>query len=117
MNKSTFESEMRRAQTMATLERPDYWAGYQRGLRRKYHGESFGTDQEHELWLSLGDDLDKTRAERGRGYRDAFSPSTVRYHDPDMPQELHRKIKAAAAASGKPLKIWVREAIREKLSR
>ena len=51
------------------LENIDYWAGYQRGLRRAFHGERFGTDAEHQLWLSLSDD----RAELGRGYRDGLT--------------------------------------------
>ena len=44
MNKQFFEHEMGKAQAMRTAgDRPDYWAGYMRGLRRKYHGENFGT--------------------------------------------------------------------------
>jgi hypothetical protein len=69
-----FESEMNRARIMKSVEpqKSEYWMGYERGLRRAHHGESFGTDAEHELWLSLADDLDDSRAQRGLGYRDGL---------------------------------------------
>ena len=55
-------------------EDPYYWEGYQRGLRRAYYGEVFGTEEEHNLWLSLADDeVDESRRERGRGYRDGLA--------------------------------------------
>jgi hypothetical protein len=64
---------MNKAKAMITVgDRPEYWAGYQRGLRRKFHGENFGTSSEHELWLTLIDDIDESRAERGKGYRDGL---------------------------------------------
>lgn len=58
--------------------RPDYWRGFQRGLRRGFHGEIFGTDGEHELWLRLADDGDdeETR-DRGRGYRDGLRACAI----------------------------------------
>ena len=75
MERDKFESEMFRARAMAsTGDRPDYWQGYQRGLRRRFHGEKFGTDEEHVLWMSLADDSDPARAERGEGYRDGYVP-------------------------------------------
>lgn len=46
-----------------------------------------------------------------------YQGQKIRYHDNDMPMYLHRRIKTAAAASGKHLKAWVREALEEKLSR
>jgi len=49
----------------------DYGAGYQRGLRRLYHGDNFGTEQEHLQWMDLGTEGD-LREELGRGYRDGF---------------------------------------------
>ena len=51
----------------------DYWHGYQRGLRRGYLGQLFGTDAEHQAWMRLADDgADKPSRERGRGYRDGL---------------------------------------------
>ena len=72
MDKKTFEHEMTRAKTFHDLgEKTDYYRGYMRGLRRKYHGEKFGTDAEHEQWMSLIND--PHRAGMGQGYRDGFS--------------------------------------------
>jgi hypothetical protein len=52
----------------------DYWHGYQRGLRRGYMGQLFGTDAEHKLWLRLADDgPDRASRDRGRGYRDGLA--------------------------------------------
>ena len=56
---STFASLLRRADTLRRLEsnpiREAWWVGYMRGLRRAHHGENFGTQAEHEMWLSLGE--------------------------------------------------------------
>ena len=82
MESAFFEHEMAKAKAFITVgERPDYWAGYQRGLRRKFHGENFGTYDEHELWMGLSDDLDLSRAEKGKGYRDAYVPSYCTQND------------------------------------
>lgn len=48
-----------------------YYSGYIRGLRRLYHGKTFGTELEHKFWMSLC--YDKTRWEMGRGYRHGFA--------------------------------------------
>ena len=70
MDRQTFEKQMSKARIFASAgDRPDYWKGYKRGLRRAYHGENFGTDAEHNLWLPLADETDATMAERSRGYR------------------------------------------------
>ena len=71
MDQEAFEREMMRAKSMEKHGGyPDYWQGYQRGLNRLFHG--IGTDAEHEFWMSLTDDSNHYRAERGRGYRDAL---------------------------------------------
>ena len=46
-----------------------WWTGYMRGLRRAHHGERFGTDAEHSLWLNALHDPNPNRAALGRGYR------------------------------------------------
>ena len=72
MNEQTFKLEMTKAMKFLDLgENKEYWRGYIRGLRRNYHGEDFGTLEEHKKWLSLIDD--KSRKELGRGYRDALA--------------------------------------------
>jgi len=73
MKNSTFTTLMRRADTLRKLEhdpiRSEWWSGYMRGLRRSHHGENFGTQAEHELWLSALESNDPQRAALGRGYR------------------------------------------------
>ena len=80
---SNFASLMRRADTLRRIE-PDpilaeWWAGYMRGLRRAHHGERFGSEAEHELWLSAAESSDPMRAALGRGYRDGL---TLTMRDP-----------------------------------
>lgn len=57
----------------------EYWFGYQRGIRRLQHGESFGTDAEHDLWMSLANEHggDDSRKYRGLGYRAGFAGMTI----------------------------------------
>lgn len=79
MKESEFVSKMLYAESMKKLDdRPDYWDGYRRGLRKRYHGDNFGTIEEHEKWLSLINDRDVSRSERGRGYRDGIAEVTIR---------------------------------------
>lgn len=74
MNESRFLSLMTKARMFSSRgEHADYWHGYQRGLRRGFQGELYGTEAEHKLWLCLADEgLDQASRERGRGYRDAL---------------------------------------------
>lgn len=69
MKKRFFENEMQRAEAKNS-ESPDYWSGYQRGLRRRFHGEDFGTDAEHKKWLTA--DGDESRRQESQGYRDGY---------------------------------------------
>lgn len=75
MDESRFLLLMKKARAYSYLAGDaDYWHGYQRGLRRGFHGELFGTDADHQLWLRLADDgADEASRERGRGYRDGLS--------------------------------------------
>ncbi len=68
MDRSVFEQNMNYAKTMHSIgEQSEYWNGYMRGLRRRYHGENFGTEEEHQLWLTAnGDD---THDQRSAGYK------------------------------------------------
>lgn len=75
MVESDFQSRLRRAQLVLSItddqSRKEYLTGYMRGLRRAYHGEAFGTEDEHCRWLNLGDD--PGREDLGRGYRDGIA--------------------------------------------
>jgi hypothetical protein len=61
-----------------------------RGLRKHYHGDNFGTEAEHKMWLSLYDaENDITRKMRGYGYKSGYAGDNI--------QEAIKKIQ------------WVRE--------
>lgn len=68
MDETRFKTLARRARLLTS----DYGSGYMRGLRRHYHDDKFGTNDEHQKWLSLGRKGD-LRAELGRGYRDGLA--------------------------------------------
>ena len=71
MDEEKFKHEMSRSKISWDVDdNKDYWRGYMRGLRRRFHGENFGTLEEHEKWMSMVDDVH--RKELGQGYRDGF---------------------------------------------
>lgn len=61
MDETTFTTLLRRAKKL----RGDYGVGYQRGIRRLYHGTSFGDQKEHDAMAADPGEL-------GRGYRDGI---------------------------------------------
>ena len=81
---SNFASLLRRADTLRRHEsdpiRAAWWAGYMRGLRRAHHGESFGSEAEHQLFLSASGDAAPDRAALGRGY---VAGLTMTMREPD----------------------------------
>lgn len=81
MNQIRFLMLMEKARKSSHLgERPDYWHGYQRGLRRGFQGELFGTDDEHARWVRLADDgVNHASRERGLGYRDGLNAFAAAY--------------------------------------
>jgi DNA-binding transcriptional regulator YiaG len=72
LKKSLFDIEMTKAEVMGGVERAAYWTGYKNGLQRRFHGETFGTQEEHERWLNVAADGDEEKMEQGRGYRDGY---------------------------------------------
>jgi hypothetical protein len=89
MDRSQFELVMRKAKTMQSLDsdRSDFWAGFQRGLRRQFHGENFGAAEEHEKWMALVSD--ETRHNLGLGYRLGFHYGEI---PADNPGEIRRML-------------------------
>jgi hypothetical protein len=76
VTKEIFEHEMGKANTFASLgERLCYWEGYQRGLRRAFYGDVFGSQEDHERWMTFADDdkANEFQRERGRGYVDGLA--------------------------------------------
>ncbi len=73
MTEGEFTSRIAQAEAMGALsDRPGYYEGYARGLTRRFRGPQFGNLQEHEQWLAFLNDWDRTKADRGRGYRDGL---------------------------------------------
>lgn len=66
MTKADFEHNLSGADVFRKLAEPGeeaYWGGYQRGLRKNFHGVNFGTAEEDVQWSGRADLL-------GDGYRD-----------------------------------------------
>ena len=72
MNQETFARNLTAAQTFRDLSptvlSADFWTAYMRGLRRKYHGNTFGTKHQHDLWRLSAHSDDPQRRARGEGY-------------------------------------------------
>ena len=82
MTEHEFQHNARAAETLRHLaQEPDeqeFWTGYVRGLSRNYHGEQFGTTEEHALWMATADSDDQGRRMTRLGYRAGFEGLTVR---------------------------------------
>ncbi|MBP8961222.1 hypothetical protein KBG31_03300 [Patescibacteria group bacterium] len=66
MDRRTFEENMVVATLLGKTSNNAYWRGYQRGLRRLYHGNNFGTDEEHAVWITSVEEC-------GNGYRAGYA--------------------------------------------
>jgi hypothetical protein len=72
MDEATYRGLLLRAKTMQMAnDRPSYWDGYIRGLRRAHYGDRYGTAENHRKWLALRGDA--AREEMSSGYRDGFA--------------------------------------------
>jgi len=74
LNQEQFNSQMLYAQTQRDLgiDNKEYWTGYMRGLRRGFHGDNFGTPQEHQTYWEAFNSADPDRKQLGTGYRDGI---------------------------------------------
>lgn len=80
---SQFPNLLRRAETLRRHEtdpgRESWWVGYLRGLRYAHaleHGQRFGTEVEHRLYLAATDSTDPLSAALGSGYRAGLTLTT-----------------------------------------
>lgn len=78
MERSTFKSVLGLAKSLekAHAENKDYrrsefCRGFRRGIRRLFHGENFGTDEEHNKWMNCADG--EYRKQLQAGYRTGFN--------------------------------------------
>jgi DNA-binding transcriptional regulator YiaG len=90
LKKTLFDIEMTKAEVMGGVERPAYWAGYKNGLQRRFHGETFGTRQEHDRWMDAAGAEDEEISEQSRGYRDGYL-GVVDLQDPANGIQILRK--------------------------
>lgn len=81
---------MTKAEVMEGVEKPAYWKGYRQGLKRRFHGETFGSDAEHEQWMAQAQCDDTETRERGQGYRDGYL-GVVDFQDPANGIQILRK--------------------------
>lgn len=104
---------MTKAEVMGDLERADYWTGYKNGLQRRFHGDAFGTQQEHERLMSATAAGDEGQDEQCRGYRDGYL-GAVDLQDPANGIQILRKwrgwsvdqLAAMARVSPERVKDW-----------
>lgn len=72
MNETKYRNLLLRAKSMQLVnDRPNFWEGYIRGLRRAHYGDRYGTAANHNRWLTLGGDV--AREEMSHGYREGLA--------------------------------------------
>ena len=113
MDKNEFQSLLRMAKSFYELDhdRSDFWRGFQRGLRRLYHGENFGTVEEHEKFLNCRDG--EYRKQLQAGYRAGFYRDDIQINGRDDIQPFRRllawsvsDLAEAAAVSPRTVEGW-----------
>ena len=97
MNEKQFRSLMGMAKSLKSVDsgRADFWSGFQRGLRRLYHGENLGTPEEHEKFLNCRDG--DYRRDLQTGYRAGFYRDEVRIESESDIQSLRKLLGLSVA--------------------
>lgn len=103
MTESEFQHNMAGANSLRSFSdspSSDFWDGYARGCRRNYHGENFGTSDEHTLWLSLiHETRDPQRRFRGLGYQCGLNGTPIADAMKHCQQAVIRSESAATLGS------------------
>lgn len=103
MTEQEFQRNVTGAESFRSLSGlPDvyYWEGYTRGIRRHYHGEQFGSSDEHSPWLSLATETgDDQRRFRGIGYLAGVDGLPISEAIRHLQSTVAKSIAAAAAGS------------------
>lgn len=81
MTKAQFDLEIARASSMILCDTKNinYWVGYDRGAKKAYHGERFGTAIQHAIYCEMKYYVDPQIQEIGNGYRDGLSGTPRKY--------------------------------------
>ncbi len=104
MNQEEFEYNISRAEEFHRLSTGleiYFWEGYLHGLRRHFHGDRFGTDSNHILWLNLKtENHDFSRKYRAVGYSTGFEgiPVSEAIHRYEKIQRRQRRIFSGGSA-------------------
>ena len=90
MTEKQFQSLLGMAKSLQLLDhnRADFWRGFQWGLRRFYHGENFGTNEEHEKFYNCRDD--EYRRDLQTGYRAGYHYNDLKIDDQNDVQTLRQ---------------------------
>lgn len=103
MTEQEFQHNARGAEYLRRLsETPDvyFWEGYLRGVRRHYHGENFGTADEHAMWMNSAHETRyQQRRFRGLGYQCGFEGTAIATAMKQCQQAVSRSESAAALGS------------------
>lgn len=106
---TSFASLMRRADDLLRGEddpvKAEWWHGYKRGLRRAHHGDSFGTQTEHQLYLDAAESDDPLRQARGKGYAAGLTM------EPRQPPYSASERAARYKASGRQIACVIRDPV------
>jgi DNA-binding transcriptional regulator YiaG len=113
LKKTLFDIEMMKADVMVGVERTAYWTGYINGLKRRFHGETHGTQEEHAKWMAAAADGDEVQKEQSLGYRDGYL-GAVDLQDPANGIAILRKwrgwsieeLAAKAGVSPERVRLW-----------
>jgi len=97
MDEKYFRSLMSMAKSLQSVDpdRSDFWQGFQRGLRRLYHSEDFGTLEEHEKWMNCRDG--EYRRDLQTGYRAGFYRDQLKIDNPGDVQSLRKLLGLSVA--------------------
>jgi len=82
LTQQEFQSRARAAKTLSHSgndagQANCFWNGYIRGLGRNYHGDNFGTAEEHGAWIAAAGFEYMTLKFRGYGYQAGFEGNTI----------------------------------------
>lgn len=86
---------MARAFQRVDPDRADFWQGFQRGLRRLYHGEKFGTSDEHQKFLNCRNG--EYRRDLQTGYRAGYYRDQLQLHSQQDVQSLRKLLGLSTA--------------------
>ena len=98
MEENKFKNLIALAKSLQELDpdRSDFWKGFQRGIHRLHHGKKFGTESEHEMYLSCANGGDY-RKQLQTGYRAGYYYDQMKIEGAKDIQPLRRMLELSVA--------------------